>query len=364
MKIFVDIGHPAHFHYLKNFIKIMQSRGHSFVITARDKEVTFRLLESMGLEFYNRGKGARGMLNNLCYLVKTDWEMFKIARKHKPDIFFSPASAYIAQVSKLLKKPYIGFDDTEHASLNQKLYLPFSDVILTPACFNKSLGKKQIRFDSYLELSYLYPKYFKPDLNFKQNFGFQKDEKLTIVRFIAWEAFHDKDKSGPSIEFKMRLIKEVAKHSKVIISSEKKLPDQLKEFEFNLPPDQLHNLINACDLYIGEGGTTANECACLGVPNILINSLLNPKTIPGVHMELEKRGLQILYEKADDSIIEIACKILNNNEFKSTFISNRNKMLNEKIDLTSFWVWFIENFPESKKEMMNNPDYQFIFRNN
>ncbi|MFW5804449.1 MAG: DUF354 domain-containing protein, partial [bacterium] len=35
MKILIDIGHPAHVHYFKNFITKMSQKGHSFIVIAR-----------------------------------------------------------------------------------------------------------------------------------------------------------------------------------------------------------------------------------------------------------------------------------------------------------------------------------------
>ncbi len=37
-------------------------------------------------------------------------------------------------------------------------------------------------------------------------------------------------------------------------------------------------------------------------------------------------------------------------------------MLEDKIDVSAFMTWFIENHPESADIMKNNPDYQFRFR--
>jgi predicted glycosyltransferase len=357
MKIFVDIGHPAHVHYLKNTIRILQSKGHSFIITARDKEVTFRLLESLGLEYFNRGKGASGILNNFLYLVKTDWQLLKIAIKHRPDIFFSPASAYLAQVSKLMNKPYIGFEDTEHASLNQKLYLPFSDVILTPDCFNKSLGKKQIRFKSYLELSYLYPKYFKPDPDIRHKLGIPEAKKMALVRFVAWEAFHDRDQTGLSMEFKINLVKELSRYCKVIISSEKKLPDSLKEFEFRFPPEKLHDLIHACDLYIGEGATTASESAILGTPAIYINNLA-----VGYCTEQEKIYQLVYNFRNTNGLMQKTVELIKNNNIKKESKLKSSRLISDHIDLTAFFVWFIENYPLSVKIIKENPEYQLRFK--
>jgi hypothetical protein len=39
-------------------------------------------------------------------------------------------------------------------------------------------------------------------------------------------------------------------------------------------------------------------------------------------------------------------------------------MIKDKIDVTAFMVWFIENYPESKRIMKENPDYQYKFKNN
>jgi hypothetical protein len=37
-------------------------------------------------------------------------------------------------------------------------------------------------------------------------------------------------------------------------------------------------------------------------------------------------------------------------------------MLSEKIDVTAFFTWFIENYPESQRIMQENPDYQRHFK--
>jgi predicted glycosyltransferase len=357
MKIFVDVGHPAHVHYLKNTIRILKSRGHTIIITARDKEVTYKLLESLGFEYYIRESGKRGLFNNFLFLVNTDWQLLKIAKKFQPDIFFSAASAHMAQVSKLMNKPYIGFDDTEHAKLNQRFYLPFSDVILTPECFNKSLGKKQIKVKSYLELSYLYPKYFKPDTNIKQKLGIPVTEKLALLRFIAWEAFHDRDQTGLSMEFKVNLVKELSRYCKVLISSEMKLPDSLKEFEFRFPPEKLHDLIYCSDLYIGEGATTASEAAILGTPAIYVSNLA-----VGYCTEQEQIYQLVYNFRNTNGVLQKALELIQNSNIKKEAELKSARLISEHIDLTAFFVWFLENYPQSAKIIKENPDYQLRFK--
>jgi hypothetical protein len=47
---------------------------------------------------------------------------------------------------------------------------------------------------------------------------------------------------------------------------------------------------------------------------------------------------------------------------KKEWQARRQKMLSKKIDYTQFLIWFIENYPESRKIMQENPDYQWKFK--
>jgi len=50
MKILIDISHPAHVHFFKYFIRNMQNKGHDIKITAKDKDLTLKLLDLLGLK--------------------------------------------------------------------------------------------------------------------------------------------------------------------------------------------------------------------------------------------------------------------------------------------------------------------------
>ena len=45
MKILFDLGHPAHVHYFKNLIKVLEKNGNQIMIIARKKDVTHNLLK-------------------------------------------------------------------------------------------------------------------------------------------------------------------------------------------------------------------------------------------------------------------------------------------------------------------------------
>ena len=114
MKIFVDIGHPAHVHYFKNLILNLKHKGHEFLITAREKDVSQELLDNYNIPYTSRGMGSDSLVGKFFYLLKADFQLLKLARDFKPDIFLSFASPYAGQVSSMIQKPHIAFTDTEH----------------------------------------------------------------------------------------------------------------------------------------------------------------------------------------------------------------------------------------------------------
>jgi predicted glycosyltransferase len=341
LKILIDIGHPAHVHYFRNFIKIMEQNGHEFFITARDKEVTHNLLKIYNINYKTRGKGKNSLIGKLIYILKADYIIYKYARKFKPDLFLSFASPYAAQVSKILRKPHITFDDTEHASMSHKLYTPFTDTILNPSCFYKQYSKKQIFFKSYMELCYLHTNYFTPKDTIYEELGIEKNQKYVIIRFVSWNANHDIGQKGLSYITKIELIKALKDKVKIFISSENELPNELEDYRLKIQPDKLHDALAFATLYIGEGSTTASECAVLGTPAILINSL----TV-GYCKEQNDIYRLCYYFLNENGIIEKALEILNNYN-KEEYIKRKEFMLSQKIDPTKFMIWFIENYPKS-----------------
>jgi predicted glycosyltransferase len=243
MRILIDIGHPAHVHYFKNFIRLMRTQGHDFFISARDKEMTHYLLRSLKIDFYNRGKGSASTFGKIIYMIKADFMLLKQAKKYKPDLLVSFGSPYAAHVSSLLGKPHIVFDDTENAKFGQMFYRPFSNHVLSPSCFKRDFGRKHIKYNSYIELCYLHPNYFNLDVSKLSNNNIDINEKYVIVRFVAWNANHDIGHKGISYENKLKVVTEFSKYAKVYISSEKELPPTLERYRLKINKESIHHIL-------------------------------------------------------------------------------------------------------------------------
>jgi hypothetical protein len=275
----------------------------------------------------------------------------------KPDLSISFGSPYAAQSAFFLKIPSITFTDTEHAKEQHLLFKSFSKAILTPTNFKKNFGKKQIRFNGYMELCYLHPNYFKPNPSILDLLGVRENEKYVIMRFVSWNASHDVGHSGLTLEMKRKAVKELSKYAKVFISSEGELPEDLKQYQIKIPPERMHDALAYASMYFGESGTMASESALLGTPAINIST---SALYIGVFADIAKHDLMFVLPN-ENKALKKAIGIMQKVSSKKQAIQKRNHLISEKIDVTSFMVWFFENFPESIKKLKGNPSIQNKF---
>ena len=338
MKVFVDINHPAHVHFFKNLVWDMHDRGHDFFISSRDKEVALDLLDAYDIEYFNRGRGYSGVVGKSWGILDIDYKLYRHAKKFKPDVFLGLHNTYTAHLGKLMGKPSITFTDTEHARLANFMTFPFTDVICTPTCFMKDLGGKHVKYEGYHELAYLHPDRFKPDQSVLDDVGVGVNEKFFILRFVSWGASHDRGQSGFGLDEGKHLIEGLSDYGRVFVISEDRRPD-LDEYRLDIAPERIHDLLHYATMYIGEGATMASEAACLGTPAVYVNTL----TL-GYLEEQEKRyGLTYNFRKSNAAIKKVF-ELLEKNNLKSEWRNKRDKMLADKVDVTSWMVEFIEKY--------------------
>ena len=352
MRILFNIGHPAQVHLFKNLIWNLEKRGHECRITTIDKEVSLHLLNSYGFNYEVVGIAKSSLFSKALEMIKIEHKLYKIAKVFNPDILVGGVgNIYVAHVGKLMRKTSIIFDDAEHAMIEHLLMNSFASVICTPSCYKKNLGKKQIRYNGYHELAYLHPNYFTPNLAVLDEVGLNKDDTFILLRFVSWTASHDVGQGG--IKNKVALVRELEKYGRVFITSEGKLEKDLEKYKIKLSPEKLHDLLYYASLYIGEGATTASECAILGTHAIYVNTLRLGYT------DEEEEKYNLVYNFSDEKTMEEkafnkALELLGNNDRRKEGKKKREKLLKDKIDVTAFMVWFIENYPESFKEMKEN----------
>lgn len=359
MKILIDIGHPAHVHFFKNFVWKIKEKEHEILITARDKDVSLKLLDSCNFEYkiISKEREKYTKLNLFAEWALRDIKLLQIARKFNPEIMMAIGSPCVTHVGILIHKPSILFTDTEHVKLDKVLTFPFATIICTPSCFKKNLGKKQVRYNSYHELAYLHPNHFKPNPAVLDELDLSKNDKYIILRFVSWTASHDIGQHG--IKNKVKLVRELEKYGQVFISSEGRIDKDLEKYRIKVFPEKLHDLLCYASLYIGEGATMATESAILGTPSIYVSSLIGTM---GNFIELEQKYGLIFNYNDPNKAINKAVELIQKPNLKKEWKKKREKLLKDKIDVTAFMVWFVENYPESFREMKKNPEVRGRFR--
>ena len=205
---------------------------------------------------------------------------------------------------------------------------------------------------------YLHPKYFRPDSRILSDLGVNPGEKFIFIRFVSWKASHDVGEIGISYKDKIKLVKELSKYYKIFLSSEADLPHELLKYKINMRYEEVHNILYYASLYIGESTSMATEAATLGTPAICVNSSAN---YFGVFDEFIKYNL-IEIMNNNDKVISRTIEILNVPDYKDLIKPKLLTYLKNKIDVTAFLVWFVENYPNSFRIMKENPDYQYKFK--
>jgi predicted glycosyltransferase len=341
MKVLIDIGHPGHVHLFRNFAHIFIGRGHQVLFTIRDKEHEADLLKYESLTFISLGKHYSSKAGKIWGLIKYNIRILLISQSFKPDIYLSHGSVYTLLSALLLGRPNIALEDTGNPE-QVRLYLPFTDAVLTSARFPHLYGEKQVFYNSYHELAYLHPDYFAPDKNVLKELGLKEGEKFSIVRLVAWTASHDRKAKGITPEQRELIVRHLMSKGQLFISSEKPLPSDFSKFRFPLGPERMHHALAFASLFVGEGATMASESIFLGTAAIYINSM-----IPGIITEQEKESGLLNAFTGFEGVLGKIDTLLENPLQKTETKTISERLIRSKCNLTAFLVEFVEGWPDS-----------------
>jgi len=340
MKIYIDINHPAHVHYFKNFIKIMEGKGHSFVISNRDSKIINELLDIFEITHTIRNKRPtqKSLFHTILYLLGIIWFIFKKSLKTKPDLYMGFASSPCAITAFLFHKPSILLDDTEHNKVNHALYKPFCSAVLTPFYFRKNVGKNQHYFQGYIEQLYLHSKYYTPNAEVLKEIGLE-DTPYALVRYIAYDARHDSEVKPLQEELKKQLVVELSKKMRVLVSSESETIDSFyKPYLVKFSPEKMHDVIAHASFFLTEGATMASEACILGVPYLYINPLQNL----GYILEQVKSYPQLASACADgEKVMGLLMERMNDLPSEELRREIRGRIEESTIDVTGMLVEYV-----------------------
>ena len=361
MNILIDINHPAHVHLLRNVYFLLGEKGHKVIVVVKEIPTAMKLLDLYGIPYTNIGKKDDALMKKGFDQLVYDRRLLKIVHEQHVDIGVG-SSINIAHVSKLcnMKSIILDDDDDEVEPLFVKFGHPFADTILSPLDTPRK-SKQIIYVHSYHELAYLHPNRFTPDPSVLSDAGVEEGEPYFILRFNAFKAHHDVGVVGLTLENKRRLVEYLKTKGKVFITTERDIDDEFKPYQLKVSPEKAHSLMYYATMLVGDSQTMTSEAAVLGTPAIRCNTFVG--RIHYLEEEEHKYGLTYGFRpEQSESMFQKIEELLSMPDLKQEWQVRRQKMLSEKIDYAQFLTWFIENYPESKQIMQDNPEYQFRFQ--
>ncbi len=371
MIILIKLNHPAHYHLFKNFANQMIKKNHDVLFVINEKEILSKLLDEsntkyikIGIEKFYTKSTTLILESQLINLLKSEIELYNIIKKLKPD-FLLGTDVTIAHLGFLTKIPSFVFneDDIEINKIFCYATYPFCNFIISPLVCNVGrFTHKKIGYDGYQKLAYLHPNYFEGNITILKS-DYQKACKKYIIRIVSFSAVHDLEKkhSGLREDLLDKIIFCLKDKGEIFISSEKEIPKKYRQYKLNINLNDIHHYLYFADLFISDSQSMTVESAILGTPSLRFNSFAGKISVLN---ELEyKYSLTHSFNiNEEEKFLNKLEELLNQDKLKQIYLSRREEMLKEKIDLTSFLIWFFENYPDSLIEYKKNPEIQYRFK--
>jgi len=361
MRILIFISHPAQFLFYKNCIIELRAKKHEVFILIKSKDVLADLLDEMGWKYHNilpenRGKSKFQILYSL---LKRDIRLFRFAIHNKIQLLMG-TDASLAHVGKLCRIACITTleDDYDVIKNLAQLTYPYTSTILVPEiCKVGKWTEKKIGYNGYMKLAYLHPNRFKPEINKIK----QLEQPYIIIRLSGLSAHHDFGIKGINHQLLQKIITLLSPYAKVLISSENELPKEFSMYKLDIPKSDIHHFLYFSKMLICDSQSMAVEAAMLGTPAIRFSDFAGKISV----LEELEHKYQLTYGIATskpDQLFKRIEDLLSIPNLKELFQTRRQQMLADKIDVTAFMVWFVENYPKSVQIMKENPTYQNRFK--
>jgi len=351
MRILIDIGHPAHVHYFKNLYWELIQHKHKVYITCKSINSITTLLKYYKIPFTELGDKGNGIREKIFKQVKDVKKIANLIRKRDIKLAIG-VSALAVHSSKITKCKSILFDDDDQAvqPLTAKYVTPFADCVISPDVLKYERLKNTIYYPGMHELAYLHPKRFTPNPEVLEKYGLSIDDKYYILRFNAFQAHHDIHEGGMNLNQKRQLIRLLEQYGKVFITTEKEIDPEFEKYRIPIAPYEMHNFLAYSQMLVSDSQTMSSEAAVLGIPSFRCNTFVGRIS----YLEEEEKRYELTYgylPRQFDWMLEAIERVLQDTEAKAKLRIKRNRMLEGKIDVTAFWVWFVENYPASVKEV-------------
>jgi predicted glycosyltransferase len=351
-KIWIDVEQPKTGVMFNSLFKLLKKENAELLITARDYDATFKILENSNIDFKKIGRhGGETLINKLQTYIDRLKDLLPHVIKFSPDFFVTFSSIEGTRIAYGLKIPSIGINDEPRNEPVCKLLFPFIQNLITPKCIPKELyvklyadPDKIIRYNGLDEIAWISE--YVPNPKVLTKFDVKKGEYL-LIRSEPSQACYFIDQLKPAetmiSDFLPSIYKEFPnyKYFLLVRSKEqeqyllKKLKNIMKEGTIIIT-QYLSDIVDLCfysSLVISGGGTIVRESSLLNVPSI--------ETFPGKSAPQEifliDNGFPLEHIKEINEIAKRSIQILTDgpaqNRFKVEYFKEKIKEFENPIQI-------------------------------
>ncbi len=359
--------HPAKFHAFRITINTLIKNGHKVDVFIITKDIIEDLVKSEGWNYINifpegrRIKFLHTYLSAAINLVRTIYRLFKYMKGKKYDLIITDDLATIVGRIKRIPTIFFTYDDLKAVSESIILISTANHILCPSVAYMGPFNYKKIGYIGLKSLAHLHPNHFKHNITLLPKDLQIEAKKYFLIRCVSATSTHDVGKKGLDDELLISLIELLSKYGRVIINTQRDLPEALKKYVYPINKIDIAHYIYFSKIFISDSTTMCAEAAVLGVPSIEIDDWYND--FEQYKVLSNKYGLLRCFKpNQKNQIINYLEILLNNQNLEEEFNSKRKEFLENHIDLSTFMIWLFENYPYSLRTLKSNPNFQLNFK--
>ena len=357
--------HPAKFHLSRATINQLKKKGHHVELIITGRDILEELVINEGWEYkkiFSKGRKIKWLhiyLSAILFIILTVLKLLQLTFNKKYDLFITDDCLTFVGIIKRIPTVFVTDDDLKAVPESWILMASANHILAPEICDLGKYNQKKWGYYGYKSLFHLHPNVFK----FNRN---KIDENLRnndyfFIRTVSATSTHDLGKRGISDKILRELIKVLEPKGKVILNSERMLPEDLRKYVLDFHKNDVAHFIANSKLFISDSTTMCAEAAVLGVPSLEIDDWYSDFK---QYDELNGK-YKLLFGFGVDQLDKIKYKInklTEDNNVLVNFKERQKYMLKEKIDTSAFLIWMIECYPKSSKSFLKDKTIQLKFK--
>ena len=344
-RIAIFLGHPAHYHMFKHVTAELEQQGIVVDYLVKRKDMLEDLVKRSGHSYHvvrRQERTAKGKLGLVWALISMELNVTAYLIRFRPRLLIG---TYAPVISHLTGVPMVICceDDTAVVPRFARTSYPYAKAILAPRyCDGGQWDAKMIKYAGFQKLAYLHPNRFTPNREVIAPYLRHPERPFVLMRFAKLQAHHDEGIGGMNNTVASNLVKLLAPHYDIYITSERPLSAELESYRLAINPLDIHHWMAFASIYIGDSQSMAVESAMLGTPSIRFSDFAHRIGVLNA-LEEQYRLTTGIPSNRPEILYQTVRQMIDTPNLKSEYQRRRQKMLSEQIDVTQFFVDFIVN---------------------